>query len=504
MLLLNTTYFYETEEREDHEEGVDENGCYLAPHDVKLLRLMKQFNITLKEYHPYKGSPFKYICPSSDPDAPPPRQYTFTTFGRDWPNKHGLDQIRSENEEVFALLKDKLEEIKRSDIKHAEWLPYTEETFPHCFRNRTLPPRALDTLTPEEQKDRSKIVCLPTFYIAGVTKCGTTDLALRLWRHPEVRKPSQKEFFYWSHRLMYFEEYLDQFKWFNNLVGEQFRIVNAATTQKSLPGFKRLQTFEGSPSTYWGGLPGQKVSNPELLRYLQPRSRFVLSLRSPTDRLWSEFIFFNLPMLDSTYFYKNVTAYAALPELFHLVVERELSKWSQCIEQFSSEPEGPSAAPFMCALSMEFQYTRIRWGNFYLFPPRIVLGMYGHFLRLWWSHWPKDRLLLMRLEDESKDPKAHLNRVHDFLGLAHIDPNDNLWGWILNGTEKNNNVVAVFNHFNKSAKEMEGEVPFPKIRSDTRKLLDDFYRPFNELLAEMTDDPGFLWERPPSSSTSPA
>jgi len=42
--------------------------------------------------------------------------------------------------------------------------------------------------------------CLPYFYLAGVTKSGTTDFINMLLRHPQLHGPLVKEPMYWNRR----------------------------------------------------------------------------------------------------------------------------------------------------------------------------------------------------------------------------------------------------------------------------------------------------------------
>ena len=44
--------------------------------------------------------------------------------------------------------------------------------------------------------------CLPYFYVAGFSKCGTTDLAATLNHHKEIVAPATKEMRYWN-RIRY-------------------------------------------------------------------------------------------------------------------------------------------------------------------------------------------------------------------------------------------------------------------------------------------------------------
>ena len=59
-----------------------------------------------------------------------------------------------------------------------------------------------------KNKSRYRIRCLPYFYIAGVTKSGTTDLFNVLSHHPDIVGPVCKEPFYWN-RVRYGGKFLN-------------------------------------------------------------------------------------------------------------------------------------------------------------------------------------------------------------------------------------------------------------------------------------------------------
>ena len=47
-------------------------------------------------------------------------------------------------------------------------------------------------------KTKWRIRCLPYFYVAGVLKCGTTDIFASLQQHPQVTRPLIKEPMWWA------------------------------------------------------------------------------------------------------------------------------------------------------------------------------------------------------------------------------------------------------------------------------------------------------------------
>ena len=54
----------------------------------------------------------------------------------------------------------------------------------------------------ENQKEAVLMRCLPYFYVAGVCKCGTSDLYRRIRYHPDVMEGALKEYHWWD-RLRY-------------------------------------------------------------------------------------------------------------------------------------------------------------------------------------------------------------------------------------------------------------------------------------------------------------
>ena len=51
-----------------------------------------------------------------------------------------------------------------------------------------------------DSKGGWRMRCLPYFYVAGFSKCGSTDLFWALTTHPQITQPLWKEFPYWSRR----------------------------------------------------------------------------------------------------------------------------------------------------------------------------------------------------------------------------------------------------------------------------------------------------------------
>ena len=64
-----------------------------------------------------------------------------------------------------------------------------------AFLNMTL---NLSSKARGQRSQSRRLRCLPFFYLAGFSKCGTTDLYEQIMFHPEVFRPFVKEPQYWN------------------------------------------------------------------------------------------------------------------------------------------------------------------------------------------------------------------------------------------------------------------------------------------------------------------
>jgi hypothetical protein len=117
---------------------------------------------------------------------------------------------------------------------------------------------------------------LPNLLITGVTKAGTTSLFFYLAQHPQICGASLKETEYFS-RLVYPNATLDKIetyeRYFRHCRDEQY-------------------VLEASPN-YWYG--GQRLF--ETTESMLDHPRYVVSLRNPVDRFWSDFTAMKSKML---------------------------------------------------------------------------------------------------------------------------------------------------------------------------------------------------------------
>lgn len=294
-------------------------------------------------------------------------------------------------------------------------------------------------------KEHGRLRCIPYAYIAGFLKCATTALFDTLMKHADVQT-SWKETHWWTRGRRPFTPG-------GPSLSEKFSAEAQAIQDAARP--HEAVFFDGSVSMIWETNYGG-VLTPELVHRVQPDAKFILMVRDPADRLFSDFIYFAYRTRFDRTADKALYSYDA--EGFHHAVVQSLEIMRQCLSQHSS---------LVCATAQR-QYRS---------KTQIQLGMYSEFLELWHAFFPKNQFLVLRQEDIKRDPGAVYRRVTQHLGLTALPAS------IISGSDNKPN----------SLKYHSSMLP------ETRALLNHFYAPYNEKLAAMESNPDYNYHLPQQS-----
>ena len=112
-----------------------------------------------------------------------------------------------------------------------------------------------------------------------------------------------------------------------------------------------------------------------------------------------------------------------------------------------------------CTLAQTIELVSLKWGIFHVS------------LREWYRHFPKEQILVIRLEDLSSNPEYTMKTVFQFLGLSQK-------GWKM----PKNRVVA-----------NRGQSHIGVMKNETKIALKEFYGVHNKELAFLLGDDKFLW-----------
>ncbi|XP_076446973.1 carbohydrate sulfotransferase 15-like [Babylonia areolata] len=281
--------------------------------------------------------------------------------------------------------------------------------------------------------------CLPSVYLAGVSKCGTSDLFQRLVRHPHLTAEAKEPNYFTRKRFKgySFDYYIKRLgSWMTHHFKDD----------------KLSVVMDGSPSTIWQNnmwttLPGNerctepRIITADYIRHLTPNAKIIVILRNPSSRLYSDYLYGRKMHLNKS------------QENFHMLVNKNIAVFNACVKERSLRN---------CAY------------NISMFSIRLFIGMYSVFVEDWLLRFPRDQMLFIRLEDVQSGADT-VPAVFRFLGLAV--PNETIMQQILTQGQRNTARISIGPMWN-----------------ETRRLLDDFYRPFNARLAHILQDRRFTWK----------
>ena len=290
--------------------------------------------------------------------------------------------------------------------------------------------------------------CLPAVYLAGMPKCGSTELFRKLLWHPQLMSPTSKENHYWArsrigksrdHRAQAHESNFESFSHFLR----RFRPGKVDENALLVDGTQSLLwDLSGWESRYpWADHP--PYSNADLIHEVTPGAKILVILRDPIERLYSDYLYFSTSK-------QNNTAYS-----FGEDVKKEVARFRACL--------GFKDLRTCCYDSDNSPIVRLS------------LGIYICYIRDWKEKF-QDNLMLVRLEDYSSAPTSELTRIFRFLGVS--SPDQRMLEAFLASSKPAN-----ARHENDRSKGY--------ILERTFKLLYDFYKPYNLQLSTYLGDSKF-------------
>ena len=320
--------------------------------------------------------------------------------------------------------------------------------------------RLLDLNVRNESKT---LFCMPSFFIAGFPKSGTTSLAAALNQHPQIAIPRKKEGHWWT-RVVLHELNHDYLR----LVVLRY-LANYMNASQTISMHEDAITYDGSQSTLWDSnffSNGKDYcATPAAISNVLPEAKFVVVMRNPITRLYSHYLY-----SCSHYMSNNITKWPEEMRInpagsFHKAVASTIKQFNECLRIKSL---------FECV--SESGHSGGGCGD-----PKVgkylAVSIYHVHLLKWMQFYPKKQFLFLRMEDMDIDPHVFFSRITNFLGL-HPVSRQQARQWFARKMNVQENVAAD---------------PSELIMwNKTRRLLEDFYRPHNAMLVSLTADVTFL------------
>ncbi len=297
------------------------------------------------------------------------------------------------------------------------------------------------------QKEEEEEEPLPSFFILGVTKAGTSSLSRHLHAHPSIQAAlclptadhycSAKEVTFWGH------SYYDSkgLSWYR----QQFPRGNVS--------------FDATPSNFYA-----RDAVRRLQAAIQPTQKCVVLLRNPVDRAYSQwqmqqrFLGGQAPT--------GVTLKKDWELPFMLLMRRQMEAIRDSCGAPPERPHGQAADTYLHCVRADMQYPL----------EYTYAGLYWVSLRSWQDALPVGQLLILETDEFKAHPVHTLNTVTDFLGLPRFA-----------------NYPELGLHYNSATSYGPG---YSALSSQERAELSAFFQPHNQLLYRMLQR-NFGWESLP-------
>jgi len=257
-------------------------------------------------------------------------------------------------------------------------------------------------------KITSKFHVLPDFYIIGGQKCGTTSLFMYLSEHNLIHSAVAKDIRFFD---KYFEKGIDWYRVYfpqsiqkcfvKNIIKENFLTCDATERYLDHPHV------------------------PKRIQKITPNAKFIILLRNPIDRAYSQ--------------HTRVSGTGRDPLSFEEAIEKEEER---------TKPE-----------FKKMEENEMYWSGDYFRFSYLSRGIYVDKLERWFSVFPKEQFLIIQSEEFFKNTTEIYKQVLKFLDLSDFK-------------------LPEYKQIGKAKYKQ------PKMNSETRKKLVEYFKPHNERLYE--------------------
>ena len=332
-----------------------------------------------------------------------------------------------------------------------------------------------------------RLRCLPYFMLIGFPKCGTTDFAEKIRNHPDISWGVKKELYWWDHFRIEvnssLSDYIDLFDIAaNHMIDVQHSMsssklhmidINKISSSKTIIGDFTSQTV--LQNSFWkedernklSGIPSFVTSAD--LKSILPNVKLIVMMRNPVSKLYSSYQQWRQIHTKSDDAFHNEPLKIS-PQDFHNRVQKSIIWWETCVKK---NPE--KVCLYGSPDNMPEVETKLSswWPANQPYSGTIREGLYALYLEDWIHLFPKENFLYLRTEDYAADFVGTFNaKVFPFLNVSKFHP-------------KTAHKISNMHIANKRT--------YENMMPETKKLLTEFYAPYNKKLSLMLGDDMWLW-----------
>jgi N-acetylgalactosamine 4-sulfate 6-O-sulfotransferase len=303
--------------------------------------------------------------------------------------------------------------------------------------------KALNSIT--DKRNKQRLTCLPAVFMGGFPKSGSTYIYRLLTNHPRVNRGKVKAPHLW------------RFPFRNEDKPDTLALLTYLGNFNGSSDMNHDSIFiDGSQSLLWDSKEyTDDCSVPLLLREFLPNAKFIIIMRNPIDRLYSDFKAFSLKDCEKI-LKKNVL----YPHLFNIVMKKELKSFENCLNHSNI---------LYCTrfISMTNQ-------NMYkdCVEMRLDTSLYFVHIQRWLKIFPREQFLFLTLEEIIKDLYGVMKQIWEFIDVP---------------------VLSQDKFQLMSAKIQHQSSFYLPMHNETRKMLHTFFHPYNKQLAQLLQDDKYKW-----------
>ena len=373
----------------------------------------------------------------------PYNQRLFDLLGWDYDVWDKTYQREKQYQEQEEELEEELEEEEEQaieenmdpkELEHVYDPPDYDEVKGQNFTNQWC---VLDKVSWYPPPNKMWQLRAPYFMLPGAKKSGTTSLSSYLMQHPRIENARTKELQFFLNKNFQADYVTDASKTKVREARDHLYLMDYHS--KVLKREKSLMSFDATP-----GYLFQSAALPQRILCVAPWIKLVILLRNPVDRAYSNWAF---------------------------AMRRNGIKNTPFEQYMQQDMRNLENSGFLNASSPEQEEDM--WSNYLAVKHEGPIGrsIYEIQLRQWFQairdvgRDPKTQVYILRSEDLKKDLDGEMQKVHSFLGLPHVPV----------AREKE----MVVTHYSAP------------IQNETRKMLEEFFDPYNQQLYKMLVDNGF-------------
>lgn len=318
----------------------------------------------------------------------------------------------------------------------------------------------------DQLESKYRLRCFPYFMLIGVPKSATSNLAVRIQRHPDIYNSISKELYWWNQFRFTINSSLSDYSDLFDFAVMQSVQNNSNIASYNPAIFGELTTLTLTDFAYWREAFQSPDGPPRItahdIKDILPNTKFLLLLRNPTKRFYSLFNMKNRP--------PKIDAQDG-PMMFHRKAVNSVRWWRNCTSSlpvrhcmYGSPPEvEPVETELTTWFSQDFNHTGC-----------IREGMYVLYLKEWLQLFPRSQFLIMRSEDYmAHEVSTLVNSIFPFLGARNLTADERAYLELRGDKEGLSHYLPMWN--------------------ETETILNEFYSSFNSDLADLLGDDKWLW-----------